>query len=932
MSTARRLAPQSICLFCRLSSLLSKPDITHARVVSRHRYLFTRIPSPSHSYKHPTRQFSTTRTRPDTNTTAADGSSRKSNIAASSLPTVEAARVKWQDTLPESLLSDADQRLWDTLYGPPKRRWSTEETTQIEQMMNDGLLLEEAIMVIDEINSPEGAEEGRYTVENGIITYHGPVDEEGRPLLRRSTEETEETATTAAAASSEGREEGEVTGESSEGVAAEEEESGYERYPVDRDPELPFSQKVLQAELAAKMAAELDKSEAATGRGSLEEYEPQEEEEYIRTHPLTLRGRFATNPGTVFYPQHLQRTTAELLKETKFEHLKERARAYNPPPLFSQRQKKGDMGYHPNLNPEMHRGDKLDAAVWLAIVLPEVYAVNLGVATEIRRRLGGEWALGVKKVLDVGGGGAGIIAWGDVVNAENMAREERRMKEGERKEVSGFEEDGEGMERSGGNGDTWDWGHGVEGVRASSIDEDYKFEATVVTASSHVRNYSSKILQNTTFLPRTPYFQAPPGSVRWETAESGRPADIENVDLNPNEAEVEAEETVSSAKEDKKQPPVAPKRSYDLIFASYTLEHIKKENLFKHHIDNLWQLLNPGGVLCLVELGNIVGFTNIANARHRLLRKWIKSPLSEKKKSQEDKVEEYTGDVTDVIEEDVLGLNDLQSRQAAEAAAEKESQLEDGMIIAPCTNHQICPMYGNQKTIFKSADVCKVYQRYQQSPIVQRVMPGNRTNHTDSYFSYLAVQRGVAKDESVAVAQPMVTKRRGEDVKVKLIPLDLDKVDREYNEEKKRKFMHMQPRVILRPLKGDHHVTFDLCTSDGDLERWIVPSSFSKKAYRDARKARWGDLWVFGAKTKVLRVKKSAVQDRERITREEKAVRKRELKIRKNHVQGAKEKGWVERNKGGKSKHVTYRKSLKNKEFRPPKVRFFESEKGDFAG
>ncbi|KAK5188167.1 37S ribosomal protein S22, partial [Cryomyces antarcticus] len=37
------------------------------------------------------------------------------------------------------------------------------------------------------------------------------------------------------------------------------------------------------------------------------------------------------------------------------------------------------------------------------------------------------------------------------------------------------------------------------------------------------------------------------------------------------------------------------------------------------------------------------------------------------------------------------------------------------------------------------------------------------------------------------------------------------------------------------------------------LERWTVPKSFSKQAFRDARKAQWGDLWALGAKTRAAR-------------------------------------------------------------------------------
>lgn len=54
-------------------------------------------------------------------------------------------------------------------------------------------------------------------------------------------------------------------------------------------------------------------------------------------------------------------------------------------------------------------------------------------------------------------------------------------------------------------------------------------------------------------------------------------------------------------------------------------------------------------------------------------------------------------------------------------------------------------------------------------------------------------------------------------------------------------------------MKRHGHVIIDLCTPSGKLERWTVPRSFSKQAFRDARKSRWGDLWAMGAKTRVAR-------------------------------------------------------------------------------
>ncbi|CUS13830.1 unnamed protein product, partial [Tuber aestivum] len=56
------------------------------------------------------------------------------------------------------------------------------------------------------------------------------------------------------------------------------------------------------------------------------------------------------------------------------------------------------------------------------------------------------------------------------------------------------------------------------------------------------------------------------------------------------------------------------------------------------------------------------------------------------------------------------------------------------------------------------------------------------------------------------------------------------------------------PRIILPPIKRDSHIILDLCTATGSIERWVVPQSFGKLEYREARKSGRGDLWALGVK------------------------------------------------------------------------------------
>ena len=92
------------------------------------------------------------------------------------------------------------------------------------------------------------------------------------------------------------------------------------------------------------------------------------------------------------------------------------------------------------------------------------------------------------------------------------------------------------------------------------------------------------------------------------------------------------------------------------------------------------------------------------------------------------------------------------------------------------------------------------------------------------------------------------------------------------------------PRIIKQPLKRKGHVTMDLCGSSGELEKWIVPKSFGKEAYHDARKASKGDLWGLDAKTKMKSVVNFNVAKFQAIEKDLIKQKKREAKRKDREV------------------------------------------------
>ena len=310
-------------------------------------------------------------------------------------------------------------------------------------------------------------------------------------------------------------------------------------------------------------------------------------------------------------------------------------------------------------------------------------------------------------------------------------------------------------------------------------------KATVVVGSSTLRNHVSSFLENTTFLPRLPDFEP-------------------TRDLPSSESH---------------DPSL--RKQYDIIVAPYTLWTLKEDYMRKAQVQNYFTLLNPnGGVLIVIEKGVPRGFELVAGAREVLLKHHISSP--------------------DLLEVE----NELQAPTTGRFAKK-----EEGMIIAPCTNHGTCPMYTVPGKMQGRKDHCHFSQRYERPQFLQRILGASFRNHEDIRFSYISIRRGVDGRRVKNVVQ------NEEATQAALV--GFEKEGAEPN-------MLSLPRLLSPPLKRHKHVVFDFCTPAATLERWTLPKSFSAQAYRDGRKSKWGDLWALGAKNRVARKSRSGSLKNER--------------------------------------------------------------------
>jgi ribosomal protein RSM22 (predicted rRNA methylase) len=126
---------------------------------------------------------------------------------------------------------------------------------------------------------------------------------------------------------------------------------------------------------------------------------------------------------------------------------------------------------------------------------------------------------------------------------------------------------------------------------------------------------------------------------------------------------------------------------------------------------------------------------------------------------------------------------------------------------------------------------------------MQRVIGAKKCNHEDLIYSYAAVRRGVH-----------VTRQGSPPIGPKIDNFDtVSPAVSPYSLAQLQTHAYTLPRAIFPPMKRAGHVIIDVCAAQGKIERWTVPQSYGKTAFRDARKSKWGDLWALGAKTKIAR-------------------------------------------------------------------------------
>ncbi|KAK5991214.1 putative S-adenosyl-L-methionine-dependent RNA methyltransferase Rsm22-2 [Cladobotryum mycophilum] len=640
---------------------------------------------------------------------------------------VREAKQRFRDTLPTGYLNEDEYALYVRLYGPPLRETAPED-----------------------VGIPMHADMGAAPLQ---------PDDEGTALRELEDGGLEEVTYKLPHQPNEDGEQTTATEESTDDLPTIIERApGYVDVIARNQREHDALTKLMKDfEVAQKKQRELEKAAAEVEEEPIQQQEILDEDDDIdddeeydddgmqrRFHPYTLAGKFHVRPIQLSLPQEeLIKPITELLDRTHLDHVKAAAEAAFggqglPTSPATPAGRTGNMGGI-GLPPDQKHMTEIEADAFLAGYIPPTYASVLSSLREVRKRLGNDWIQsrlkqgGGLSVLDAGAGGAGLLAWEEILWAEWTLLKEK----------------GE-VEHSSPPG-----------------------RKTVVAGSDRLRQRLKTFLYDTTFLPRLPDYEHS-GEMQGEHLEAGN---------TPQ-----------------------PRKSYDLIIASHLF--LKEEQ--PHHrqavLNNLWSLLNKdGGVLLVIEKAHPRGFEAVAHVRDTVLKQFLLPQSGQ-------------------LETNTEEFNPAYQREP-----------EPGHIVAPCTNQGICPMYREAGKSQGRKDFCHFTQRFVRPPFYSRMFGKSGKNQGKVEFSYVAIQRGHSKEFAMSGKDATVMAFEG------------------YQHAEEQPDMQSLPRIVLQPLKRKGHVTLDVCTSEGRIERWTVPRSFSKLAYHDARKSRWGDLWPLGAKTRVPR-------------------------------------------------------------------------------
>ncbi|KAJ2370857.1 37S ribosomal protein S22 [Coemansia sp. RSA 2610] len=309
-------------------------------------------------------------------------------------------------------------------------------------------------------------------------------------------------------------------------------------------------------------------------------------------------------------------------------------------------------------------------------------------------------------------------------------------------------------------------------------------------------------------------FGTGPGTALWAAQDVWMDSIERFVGIDSSEAMINCAEQILDELPKNKRPastellrylaPEQPNTHADLVVSAFALSELPSDALRKTTVETLWQ--NTKDTLVLIDRGTPNASRIISEARDLL-----------------------------------LGLS-------SQASGDSPT-VEIGELRVPTAVHTVAPFPNELGDPSNETPVWMHFSQRVQRPTFTMRTKHSLSNIEDVHYSYVVMRRGPRP----AYPQVMPSAK-----------VDLDKArahpdlylpsgsPRKPLEQLVSEAFHW-PRIIAPPIKRKGHVVADVCTPDGQIQRWTFTKTHDKQAYRDARKASWGDLFPHQPKATALR-------------------------------------------------------------------------------
>jgi len=280
---------------------------------------------------------------------------------------------------------------------------------------------------------------------------------------------------------------------------------------------------------------------------------------------------------------------------------------------------------------------------------------------------------------------------------------------------------------------------------------------------------------------------------------------------------------------------------FDLVVSSFTLTELTNDPTRRAAVQLLFELLDVGGVLVIVEPGNPFGSHTTRTARQFILDNFGSSPSRQQDRGNPEGKKK------------ARGSNAAAAESAVKLVLPTQGPVK-ASVVSPCTHDRACPLAQGVWCSFSqrvhSAMIRKGFEEKFSYVVIQKTAPQAQAQAQAQVHEWVQDHRPAAPAPHSSVPSPLEILSAAVDQEPADMPAFLeglvDKYDIDWETYSPLLRREEWARVVRSPIKSKGHVTVDLCVPSGVLTRSVLSKGNMLQVpalYSAMRKTTWGGLF-----------------------------------------------------------------------------------------